>query len=169
MKNQALFSSTDKSKKLKCRLLQFLFGNLRVKFMTFYTNRRPEKMPQFQEIRKLPKFVNDNGLGIRCIEICCFKVRSLFMTLKRLGNSWLNFWTISILMGLCCSYVSGKTVSCSFKYSEPCMSLNLHAQLSSARENVIYHRTLVSILSELLKLKFFFSNVKVFIFLFAFP
>ena len=31
MKNQALFSSKDKSKKLNCRLLQFLFGTLRVK------------------------------------------------------------------------------------------------------------------------------------------
>ena len=31
MKNQALFSSKDKSKKLKCHLLQFLFGLLRVK------------------------------------------------------------------------------------------------------------------------------------------
>ena len=31
-KNQALFSSKDKSKKLKCRLLQFLFGALKVKF-----------------------------------------------------------------------------------------------------------------------------------------
>ena len=31
MKNQALFSSKDKSEKLKCRLLQFLFGSLRVK------------------------------------------------------------------------------------------------------------------------------------------
>ena len=30
MKNQALFSPKDKSKKLKCRLLQFLFGALRV-------------------------------------------------------------------------------------------------------------------------------------------
>ena len=30
-KNQALFSSKGKSKKLKCRLLQFLFGALRVK------------------------------------------------------------------------------------------------------------------------------------------
>ena len=30
MKNQALFSSKDKSKKLKCCLLQFLFGALRV-------------------------------------------------------------------------------------------------------------------------------------------
>ena len=33
MKNQALFSSKDKSKKLKCRLLQFLFGALRVKIL----------------------------------------------------------------------------------------------------------------------------------------
>ena len=31
MKNQALFSSKDKSKKLKSRLLQFLFGAFRVK------------------------------------------------------------------------------------------------------------------------------------------
>ena len=31
MKNQALFSSKDKSKKIKCRLLQFLFCALRVK------------------------------------------------------------------------------------------------------------------------------------------
>ena len=30
MKNQALFSSKDKSKKLKCGLLQFLFGALRL-------------------------------------------------------------------------------------------------------------------------------------------
>ena len=30
MKNQVLFSSKDKSKKLKCCLLQFLFGALRV-------------------------------------------------------------------------------------------------------------------------------------------
>ena len=30
MKNQALFSSKNKSKKLKCHLLQFLFGALRV-------------------------------------------------------------------------------------------------------------------------------------------
>ena len=30
LKYQALFSSKDKSKKLKCRLLQFLFGALRV-------------------------------------------------------------------------------------------------------------------------------------------
>ena len=34
MKNQALFCLQDKSKKLKCRLLQFLFGTLRVKTTT---------------------------------------------------------------------------------------------------------------------------------------
>ena len=32
MKNQALFSLKDKSKKIKCCLLQFLFGTLRVNF-----------------------------------------------------------------------------------------------------------------------------------------
>ena len=34
MKKQALFSLKDESKKLKCRLLQFLFGALRVKGKT---------------------------------------------------------------------------------------------------------------------------------------
>ena len=34
MKNQALFSSKDKSKKLECCLLQFLFGALTVKQAT---------------------------------------------------------------------------------------------------------------------------------------
>ena len=31
MKNQALFSLKDKSKKIKCHVLQFLIGTLRVK------------------------------------------------------------------------------------------------------------------------------------------
>ena len=35
MKTQVLFSSKDKSKKSKCRLLQFLFGALRVKTKKF--------------------------------------------------------------------------------------------------------------------------------------
>ena len=35
MKNQALFSSEDKSKKIKCRLLQFLFDTLRVNHIDF--------------------------------------------------------------------------------------------------------------------------------------
>ena len=38
MKNQAIFSSKDKSKKSKCRLLQFLFGALRVRIRTEYKN-----------------------------------------------------------------------------------------------------------------------------------
>ena len=38
MKNQAVYSWKDKSKKLKCHLLQFLFGALRVKINTnFHT------------------------------------------------------------------------------------------------------------------------------------
>ena len=35
MKNQALFSLKDVSKKLKCRLLQFLFGALSVNFLEY--------------------------------------------------------------------------------------------------------------------------------------
>ena len=35
MKNQALFSSKDKSKKLKCCLLQFLFGVLMISGLNF--------------------------------------------------------------------------------------------------------------------------------------
>ena len=34
MKNQALFSWKGKSKKIKCRLLQFLFGTLRLNMWT---------------------------------------------------------------------------------------------------------------------------------------
>ena len=37
MKNQALSSSKDKSKKLKCRLLQFLFGALKVNDLKWNT------------------------------------------------------------------------------------------------------------------------------------
>ena len=36
MKKQASFSSKDKCKKLKCRLLQFLFGALRVRIPKNY-------------------------------------------------------------------------------------------------------------------------------------
>ena len=36
MKIQALFSSKDKSKKLKCCLLQFLFGALRVNWVKIF-------------------------------------------------------------------------------------------------------------------------------------
>ena len=38
IKNQALFSSKDKSKNLKCRLLQYLFGALWVKVGTQNNN-----------------------------------------------------------------------------------------------------------------------------------
>ena len=38
MKNQALFSWKDKCRKLKCHLLEFLFGALRVKGSKTITN-----------------------------------------------------------------------------------------------------------------------------------
>ena len=38
LKHQALFSSKDKSKKLKCRLQQFLFGALRVSTVSHSCN-----------------------------------------------------------------------------------------------------------------------------------
>ena len=49
MKNQALFSSKDKSKKLKCRLLQFLFGPLRVKYICV------SQLSHAQKLTKLKK------------------------------------------------------------------------------------------------------------------
>ena len=44
MKNQALFSLKDKSKKLKCRLMQFLFGAIRVNKKNLFL--RSEFLPQ---------------------------------------------------------------------------------------------------------------------------
>ena len=41
MKNQALFSLKDKSEKLKCRLLQFLFGAFRVTINWWSYNKTP--------------------------------------------------------------------------------------------------------------------------------
>ena len=46
MKNQALFSSKDKSKNLKCRLLQFSIGALRV-------NIAHKQAPRVQTLCKL--------------------------------------------------------------------------------------------------------------------
>ena len=43
MKHQALFSLKDNSKKIKCPLLQFLFGALRVKItmLNLFRNQHP--------------------------------------------------------------------------------------------------------------------------------
>ena len=48
MKNQALFSSKDKIKKIKCRLLHFLFGALRVKCSEISN----QNMSWFQEVQQ---------------------------------------------------------------------------------------------------------------------
>ena len=42
MKNQTLCPSRDKSKKLKCRPLQFVFGTLRINIYTITTNKTQE-------------------------------------------------------------------------------------------------------------------------------
>ena len=47
MKNQALFSWKDKSKKLNCCLLQFLFGALRVKSIFCRTGEDDESLFYF--------------------------------------------------------------------------------------------------------------------------
>ena len=48
MKNQTLFSSKDKSKKLKCCLLQFLFGTLRLNNVTCKNEQQSEFRDNFQ-------------------------------------------------------------------------------------------------------------------------
>ena len=47
MKNQALFSLKDKSRKLKCRLLQFLFEALRVNLILSYQDSYKGKKTTF--------------------------------------------------------------------------------------------------------------------------
>ena len=64
MKNQALFSLKDKSKKLKCHLLQFLFGALRVRssmvlVCTVYTG-------QFSHIGGHCLTLNDGQVSVIC-------------------------------------------------------------------------------------------------------
>ena len=49
MKYQALFSFKDKSKKLKCCFLKFLFGGLRVKFYPYCCQRARKRKTQKKE------------------------------------------------------------------------------------------------------------------------
>ena len=60
LKNQALFSSKDISKKLKCRLLQFLFGALRVKIIE-----QTQFVIHKQMDRQTDKFRENNFLSPR--------------------------------------------------------------------------------------------------------
>ena len=59
MINQALFSSKGKSKKLKCRLLQFLFGALRL--VTAYV---PKANGIWSEMRKRHVGLSVRGLHL---------------------------------------------------------------------------------------------------------
>ena len=58
MKNQALFSLKDKSKKLKCRLLQFLFGALRINPSLFCAKK---KCSDINSLKLLLKFYKNNS------------------------------------------------------------------------------------------------------------
>ena len=49
MKNQALLSLKDKSKKLKCLLLQFLFGALRVNVQQQYWASDKKSLSSYKE------------------------------------------------------------------------------------------------------------------------
>ena len=59
MKNQALFSSNDKTKKLKCRLLQFLFGTLRVNKSRVYPVRARARVCACVRVCVCSRFVSD--------------------------------------------------------------------------------------------------------------
>ena len=61
MKNQALFSSKDKSKTLKCRLLQFLFGALRVKLVSASKLSNSDSKAHERLCYLYPNFHNDVG------------------------------------------------------------------------------------------------------------
>ena len=54
MKNQALFSLKDKSKKLKCCLLQYLFGTLRVNNLLLICITRMQKQEDHNGPVSLP-------------------------------------------------------------------------------------------------------------------
>ena len=72
MKNQALFSSKDKSEKLKCNLLQFLFGALRVKVLTLF---RPDTA--FEYLGQIGLLI---GVYIFCLQNCyenCSKMKTV--------------------------------------------------------------------------------------------
>ena len=72
MKHQALFSSKDKSKKLKCCLLQFLFGALRVKWYLLLFLVCLSLQYKFQARRKEEPLLQDaaKGMEIFIIRVC---------------------------------------------------------------------------------------------------
>ena len=76
MKNQALFSSKDKRKKLKCRLLHFLFGALRVSSFRLFVHQKrllwdaPMLMVYFSQCRELAESQHGLVLCKFCIEFC---------------------------------------------------------------------------------------------------
>ena len=72
MKNQALFSSKDKSKKLKCRLLHFLFGALRVNPFKDYKPALGTYANSADPVQTLHNAASDQGL------LCLFRSAGIF-------------------------------------------------------------------------------------------
>ena len=64
MKNQALFSSKDKSKILKCCLLQFLFGALRVKSM-MQSSRKPVRVYRTEPYKMIKMYLKIQDIFTR--------------------------------------------------------------------------------------------------------
>ena len=56
MKNHALFSLKDKSEKIKCCLLQVLFGTLRVKGTYYHSVSGEIKQGNFEAFHKIYEF-----------------------------------------------------------------------------------------------------------------
>ena len=71
MKNQALFSLKDKSKKFKCGLLQFLFGALRVYIVCLCHRKCPSQASVLfcsqQENQALWLIFPSSNHGIMCL------------------------------------------------------------------------------------------------------
>ena len=89
MKNQALFSSKDERKKLKCRLLQFLFGTLRVKELCL--PQENVKLMENAEVGKsIHRFSKDSGRGLPIRARAFFRI-NLVITSFLVTHLYMNF------------------------------------------------------------------------------
>ena len=86
MKNQALLSAKDKSKKLKCRLLQFSFGALRIKSLFFlsihFQNRflQPTALIYLRDIVGLTQILLNVKLINKCLSIIMYDISCVNLT-----------------------------------------------------------------------------------------
>ena len=87
MKNQALFSSKDKSKKLKCCLLQFLFGALRVKSFMWWSRHCQASYPvRVQVLLFLAHLSTKCSWWAIVISLCLSSVRCQLFALNNFSS-----------------------------------------------------------------------------------